>query len=153
MNDSTILSELIYTVDELNKVRNINSNNYNNNNNFNNNNNNNNNNNLLKEYHKLQQYIKILENDKEQILLANKHLENKNSLKTKQTIAYEEEKLDFLKKEEDYIDHINELIKSNSYINNELDLAKKELSIAMCKNEMLNKKFNDMLLDEVLSSL
>ena len=41
----------------------------------------------------------------------------------------------------------------NSYINNELDLAKKELSIAMCKNEMLNKKFNDMLLDEVLSSL
>jgi hypothetical protein len=46
-----------------------------------------NNNNIFKEYSKLQQYVKILENDKEQLVIANKHLETKNSFRAKQIIG------------------------------------------------------------------
>jgi len=87
MNDSSlILTELTHTVDELNKQRSLLYNNSNTNG-MNNTNTNINNNNIFKEYSKLQQYVKILENDKEQLVIANKHLETKNSFRAKQIIG------------------------------------------------------------------
>ena len=89
MNDtSLLLSELTHTVDELNRLRSQYNNNNNNNTNTSNLNNSNiNSNNIFKEYQKLQQYVKILENEKEQLVIANRHLESKNSFRAKQIIG------------------------------------------------------------------
>jgi len=63
-------------------------------------------------------------------------------------LDFEEEKLISIKKEEDYLDHISDLMRTINILTNELNLAKDELNIILSKNINLNKKLDDMYIDE-----